>query len=80
MSDTLVPANLSGLRGIRQHFPPVAHHRLVAMTHSRVGQVDQDFTNTRLGRFDGLDLGADLARVVVHKRLVMAWDFGGSHV
>lgn len=45
-----------------------------------MGKIDQALSEPRLGSLDGLDLGTDLARLVVDKGFVMGWNLDGSHI
>lgn len=73
-ADALMAAHLALLRWSRKPCPGIAHNSEVAVTHSRVSQIDEDLADARFGGINFLDLRRDAAGVVVHQGLVPGRD------
>ena len=58
----------------------VLHDTQITMAHAGMRQVHQQLSRARGGRLYGLDLGADMARLVIDDSAVVRRDFfDGGH-
>ena len=68
--------DLSWLSRVRKTGPAVGHYTQIAVTYSRMREVDENLAWTRLGSIELDDFGRDLAWLVVDDGLVLLRDVG----
>lgn len=79
LADTLMATNLTRLCWSWQPLPAIGHDTHIGMADARMCEVHEDFADTRFWCVDLLDLGRNLARLIVNESLVAGRNLCCSH-